>query len=94
MGFVDSFKYTVSHIAKVFEANEAVLLRMCAVSSVSISNDMLNIVLYEKQIYNTGSYMCITLFPLITTSFSMTQHDLDLSMNHFLLGVVQRLQLG
>lgn len=43
MGFVDSFKYTVSYIAKAFEANEAGLLCLSAVSSVSISNDMLNI---------------------------------------------------
>lgn len=65
-----------------------------AVSGVSISNGMLNIALYEKQRSNTGSRMCITLFPLVITSFSMTQRDVDLSMNHFLLGVVQRLQLG
>lgn len=50
MGFVDSFKYTVSRIAKAFEANEASLLRLSAVSGVSVSNDMLNIALYEKQI--------------------------------------------
>lgn len=89
MGFVDSFKYTVSRIA-----NEAALRRLSAVRGASVSNDMLNIALYEKQSYNTGSYMCLTLLPLVITSFSMTQHDLDFSMNHFLLRVVQRLHLG